>query len=155
MQLPTQTFTSKSGQLDFTLYLNPNYLVGHYRDLTHVKEEEYLDYIEKVGRAMSESNTGRQVLDFSHMRGFSIALRAAAVNNVNRLVIEKIPFFVLAIIMGNSLFENMATQTALKMALPLSPKFLGGRMFDNTETERKKAIEWITQFSVPIDTPKQ
>lgn len=149
MPSPTKTFTSKSGQLVFEIYSNPTYMVGTYKDLTNVKDDEYLDYMERVGIALSESGTGRTLLDFSQMKGFSISLRATAVNNVKRLVIEKAPYFLLAIIKGNNLFENMATQTALKMAMPLSSRFLGGQLFDNTDSDRTKAIEWLIQFSVP------
>ncbi|NBP70713.1 MAG: hypothetical protein EBU52_18490, partial [Cytophagia bacterium] len=126
MQTPYKTFLSKSGQLGFSIFRDPAYMVGIYKNLTNVSTEEYLDYVESVGDALSELRAGRVLLDFSEMKGFSISLRAAAVNNINSLVIEKAPYFVLAIIKSKNLFENLATQTALKMAMPLSKKFLAG-----------------------------
>lgn len=149
MQSPKTTFISKSGQLGFSLHTNPNFLAGHYKDLSQVSTEEYLDYFERFGVVVHESGTGRLMMDFSQMKGFNLSLRAIAVNNLNRLIVEKAPFLVLAIIKSGSLFENLATQTTLKMALPLSSKLLAGEMFDNTDAGRRKALDWLAQYKVP------
>ncbi|NBP68709.1 MAG: hypothetical protein EBR30_05250 [Cytophagia bacterium] len=139
---------SKSGQLGLLVCENPTYLIGSYRDLKNVTTDEYIAYMAMVGDTMVKLNTGRVMLDLSEMKGFSLSLRAAAVNNVNKLVIAKAPYFVLAIIKGNDMFENLATQTALKMALPLSSKFLAGKMFENTEAERILARKWLVEYPV-------
>jgi hypothetical protein len=143
------TYTSKSGQLDFTAYENPNYLSSSYRDLTKVTTDEYIDYMAMIGDTLLKLNTGRVMLDISQMKGFSLSLRAAGVNNISRLVIARVPYFVLAIVKGTDLFENLATQTALKMALPLSSKFLAGKMFENTEADKASAIKWLVEFPLP------
>lgn len=142
-------YTSKSGQLGFNVHQNPTYLSGYYRNLTYVSTDEYLEFVGKVGDTMVELNTGRFILNVSEMKGFSLSLRAAAVNNINKLLIAKAPYFILAIVKGNDLFENLATQTALKMALPLSPKFLAGRMFENTEAGHAAALKWLIEYPAP------
>jgi hypothetical protein len=143
-------FTSKSGQLGFEVYKDPTYITGFMKDLSAIKSEEYLDYLGKLGDAMAEFNTGRFLLDTSSMSGYSLGLRAVAVNNLNKLIIAKAPFFVLAILKGDNLFENLGLQTALKMALPLSTKFLAGKMFGSTVNEREAAVKWLIEFPPPL-----
>lgn len=146
-----ESHKSKSGQLGFSIYQNPCYLSGFFKDLSNVTTGEYLEFVSKVGDAMHALNTGRFILDISEMKGFSLSLRAAAVNNIKMTVIDKAPYFILAIVKGNDLFENLATQTALKMALPLSSKFLAGKMFDCTEEARALAVNWLLEFQIPSE----
>lgn len=149
MKEPFKKYLSKSRQLGFSIFLDPRYTTGFYKDLKNVSTQEYLDFLGRVGDAMSECKISRVMLDLSEMKGSSFSLRAAAVTNINKLVIEKVPCFILAIIKGNDLFENLGMQTALKMALPLSSKFLAGKMFENTEAERTSAMNWLVGFPVP------
>lgn len=149
MQELIQTHISKSGQLGFSVHQNPTYLSGFYRDLSNVTSNEYLEFVGKIGDTMLELNTGRFLLDLSEMKGFSISLRTAAVNSVYKLLIAKAPYFILAVLKGNNLFENLAAQTALKLTLPLSSKFLAGKMFENRETESGSAVKWLIEFPAP------
>jgi hypothetical protein len=143
--------TSKSGQLGYEVLMENLVMTQFYGDLSKVSTEEYLDFINSAGTLMYANRIGKVLLDLSKMKNFSLSLRASAVNNVGKLVIAKAPFFILSIIKSDSLFENVATQTALKMALPLSAKFLAGQMFDNTEEGRELALQWLIDFPVPSD----
>jgi hypothetical protein len=78
------------------------------------------------------------------MVNFGLSLRAAAVNNINELMFKKAPYFLLAIVKGKSTFDNMATQTAMNLARPLSKKFLDGKMFEKAD----EALEWLTLYKV-------
>ncbi|NBP70712.1 MAG: hypothetical protein EBR30_05190 [Cytophagia bacterium] len=146
-----KTYHDKSGQLELSVFLKPDYLIVSYKDLSSILPEDYLEFNTQVGNEMFENKIGRLLLDISKMQGFGLSLRAAGVNNLDRLMIQRAPFFVLAIIKGPNLFENLATQTALKMALPLSKKFLAGEMFDSNEVGRKKALDWLLGFPVPSE----
>lgn len=150
MQQSVKHFNSKSGQIGFEVYKDPAYLSGFFKNMSTVTPEEYLDALDKIGDAMAEFNTGRFILDSSAMIGYGLGLRAVAVNNFNKLVVAKAPYFVLAVIKGNNLFENLAMQTALKMALPLSAKFLAGKLFENTVEDKEKALQWLLNF--PVDS---
>jgi hypothetical protein len=140
---------TKSAQLGLEIIAESLVMTQFYGDLSKVSTDEYLAFIENAGSLMSANRIGKVLLDLSQMKNFSISLRAAAVNNVGKLVIAKAPFFILAIIKSDSLFDNVATQTALKMSLPLSSKFLAGQMFENNQEDKDKALQWLINYPVP------
>lgn len=149
MTRPTKSFATESGQIGFQVFENPAYVSSFLRSLTGTKPEEYLDAMDKLGSALAEFKTGRVLMDISEMKGFGLSLSATGVTNLSRLVLSKAPYFLLAIIKGNNLFENTAIQTGLKMSIPLSNKFLAGQMFDGTERGRQQAFNWLTAYPVP------
>jgi hypothetical protein len=138
------SFISASGNLGVRWDENSKLISAFYLDLTNVTEKEYIDYMRRVGLMLKEKNSGKLLLDISKMKKFSIGLRAAGVNNIKTLVIDPAPYLLLAIIKSTSSFENIATETALKMARPLSKKFIDGKMF-SAEAE---ALEWLKNYNV-------
>jgi hypothetical protein len=144
MNLPPE-YTSPSGQLKLFLRSTEQIVEGQYGDLKAVTVEEYIYYIRKTGELIQQQNIGKLLLDFSQMKNLGLSLRAAAVNSLNELIFAKAPFFLLAIVKSKHAFDNVATQTALKLSKPLSKKFLDGKMFST----REEAVIWLNEFNTP------
>lgn len=65
--------------------------------------------MKKCGDRAEKFSFGKLFLDLSEVKNFSLPLRAAGVNNINPLMLQKMPFFLLAITKGKNTFDNIAT----------------------------------------------
>jgi hypothetical protein len=138
-------YISPSGQLKVRASEAEGILESSYGDLKSVSTEEYVLYMKKCGEIIHQHDLNKVFLDLTHMKNFGLSLRAAGVNNINELMISKARYFILALVKSQNGFDNIATQTALNLAKPLSKKFLDGKMFSTHEAARK----WLTDFPVP------
>lgn len=140
-----EEYISPSGQLTVHVVPEHNIVGASYKNLTHVSVDEYISYMKRCGELAQKFGFGKLFLDLSEVRNFSLPLRAAGVNNMNGLMLQKMPFFLLAIAKGPNTFDNIATQTAMNLARPLSTKFIDGKMFSTPD----EAITWLKTFEIP------
>lgn len=138
-------YKSASGQLTYAVHPSIKMLTGEYLNLSSVSTDEYIAYLKAAGEAMESHQIGKFLLDLSRMSHFGITLRAAAINNVNNFVIKKAPFFLLGIVKPKNMFEQLASEAALKAAKPLSKKFLDGRLFNSWH----EAMTWLDSYHIP------
>jgi hypothetical protein len=132
--------------LKFQVYTDPHYIVTANYDLKHVGEKEFIDYMTNMGDKMIQYNTGKVLADLSLLTNYGLSLRSAVINNLNKALISKQQYFVLAMVRSKSKFDNVATEIALKSALQLSSKFKAGKMFDTL----REAEEWIINIDDTI-----
>jgi hypothetical protein len=92
-----------------------------------------------------EGNTGRLLADFSKLENFSVDLIAVAINNFKSLISDRTPFLLLAVVMTKESWTDPAMHLALKVAKPLSRKFLDGQIFKSHED----ALQWLLDYPVP------
>ncbi len=145
--METKKFKTISGQLVLTLHGDTQILEGTFGDLSKVTDEEYTDFLRRTGVFLKENNTGKLLTDFTNLQNYGLSLRAISVNYTKEFILKSAPYIVVSILKSRSTFDNLATQTVLNMAKPLSEKFLDGKMFE--ATERDAAIKWLTEFPVP------
>lgn len=139
------TYTNASGTLQYHLSADKKIVMSAYGSLRGVSNDEYLAYLGAMGKCMEHYKIGKIYVDFSKLEYYSITLRAAAINNLNELMLKRAPFFCVALVKSKSTFENLALQTALNAAIPLSKKFLDGKLFDS----EAEAMKWLTEYPVP------
>ncbi len=144
MQKPIQSYSDKSGQLKAELFNDPPYLLQTYLNLEAIETQHYLQFLQTSANLMEQGKTGRILADFSNIKNYKIGLRVTAINNF-KLMMDKAPYLLVAFVKGSNLFDNMATEAALKTVKPLSKKFLEGKMFEKKE----EAIKWLTDYSIP------
>ncbi|NBP68710.1 MAG: hypothetical protein EBR30_05245 [Cytophagia bacterium] len=140
-----ESYISPSAQLRFEVVSDFNIVVIEQQDMKRAGIAEYLHFIGLVGDVLKFKQTGKILFDIRKMTNYDLMSRAAAIKELNTLLFAKAPYFLLAVVKGNSLFENMATQAAISAARPISKKFLGGKMFDS----REEAVIWLNEFSIP------
>jgi hypothetical protein len=140
-----ESYVSPSAQLRFEVVSDFNIVVIEQQDMKRAGIAEYLDFIGLVGDVLKSKQTGKILFDIRKMTNYDLMSRAAAVKELNTLLFAKAPYFLLAVVKGTSLFENMATQAAITAAKPISKKFLGGKIFDSHD----EAIVWLNDFPVP------
>lgn len=145
MSEPIQSHSVSSGQLRIDIFDRPKYALAVYKDLKHVSEKEYLDFMYKNGEMISSGKTGRVLADFSELQNYTLGLRAIALNNLKASALDKAPYFIVAIVKSKSTFDNIAIEIAIKAAKQLSGKFLDGRMFSS----RDDAMQWLCNYPVP------
>ncbi|HEY0656113.1 MAG TPA: hypothetical protein VGD65_23425 [Chryseosolibacter sp.] len=86
--------------------------------------------------------------DFSCLQNFSVELRASAINNFRRLIANRIPYLLLAIVKPRELITDITLEVALDLAKPLSRKFIDGQIFLN----EKEALNWLLAYPVLTET---
>lgn len=136
-------YSTKSGQLE--VYHQNGVTVCSIGNIKIAGTSEYLDSMRQVGEIIAETKSGRLLVDTKRLANFDIATRAASVNALPELLLNKAPYLLVAVVKGSSLFENMSMQAAITVAKPLSKKFLDGKMFDNEDA----AMAWLMDFKVP------
>lgn len=141
-------FKSKSGQL--IIELDGDVIICTLGNIRAAGVQEYLDYISQVGNLIKESQSGKVLADITNMTNYDISIRAAAVKMLPERLLSKASYFVLAVVKGKSLFENLSMQASIAASKPLSKKFLDGKMFDT----RADALEWLKAFPIPAEFTK-
>lgn len=137
------TFVSKSKELKLTFNSESRIVEIVQGDMKLTTIDEYLDFVGRVGDALEAHNTGKVLFDTRQLRNYNIDYRSSAVNNLQRLLLDKAPYFLLAAIKGPSVFENAGLQVAISVSKKLSKKFIDGKMFD----ERDAALQWLSGYN--------
>jgi hypothetical protein len=141
-------FKSNSGQL--TIEIDGDMLICSLGNIRAAGVEEYLDYMSQVGNLMKDMHSGKVLTDISNMTNYDISTRAAAVKELPDRLLSKAPYFVLAVIKGKSIFENLSMQASIATAKPLSKKFLDGKLFET----KAEALQWLKAFPIPTEFTK-
>lgn len=144
MQPLSKYFIHSSKELALQAFENPNYVIAVYHDLRLITREDYLDFLKHTGDFLSEHETGRLLADFSTLKNFSLELRATAINNFRRLIADRIPYLLLAIVKPKALLEDFTLDVALDLAKPLSRKFIDGQIF----YDEKEALNWLVGYPI-------
>jgi hypothetical protein len=118
----SQEFKSNSKQLTFRYLPESEVIEVIQRDMKKAGLNEYVDFIGRIGDCIQTTRVGRLLVDVRELKNYSIDLRAAGVGNVKPLLLDKVPFVIMAFIKGNSLFENMGVELTVKLAKQLSKK---------------------------------
>lgn len=136
-------YSTKSGEME--VYHQNGVTICSIGNIRIAGTSEYLDSMRKAGEVIAETKSGRLLVDTRRLVNFDITTRAASVNALPELLLNKVPYLLVAVIKGSSLFENMSMQAAISVAKPLSRKFLDGKMFDNEDA----AMTWLKEYKVP------
>jgi hypothetical protein len=142
MQPAVKTFTHSSNELFLHAFIDPNFVIAEYHCLKDIAKEDYLDFLRITGQFMSEHNTGRLLADFSSLKDFPFELRATAINNFRQLIIDHVPFLLLAILKPKVFLPDLILEGAIEIAKPLSRRFIDGQVFSN----KTEAISWLTEY---------
>lgn len=136
-------YSTKSGEL--SVYRDKDVTVCSMGNIKIAGTAEYLEIMRKVGEIVSETRSGRILIDMRRLAHFDITTRAASVKALPDMLLNKSPFLLVAFLKSSSLFENMSMQAAISVAKPLSKKFLDGKMFE----DEGAALAWLKGFDVP------
>src|SRR5687768_16555446 len=98
MENRLKSFVHPSKALELHSYTAPSFIGVEYHDLTNLSTEEYLDFLKLTGDFLVEERTGRLLADFSQLTNFPHEVRAAAINNFRRLIADRIPYLLLALV---------------------------------------------------------
>jgi hypothetical protein len=74
-----------------------------------------------------------------------LVLKAAAVSHVNKTILQKAPYFLLAILKSKNFLTNLQLQITLRVIKPLSKKIIDTKMFDKKED----ALKWLLEYRIP------
>lgn len=140
----SESYISNSSQVRFYHDDAQRILYCTFCDIEVAGTAEFVDAVSAMGDCMSRHGIGRMCMDISSMKNFNIPTRMAVVRNLKRIFLDKIPFLVLAVVKGKSVFENMTMQLAISASMPLSNKFLDSKMFDC----REDAVKWLLSHRV-------
>jgi hypothetical protein len=130
---------SSSGELSFYADTASEILHCKFGNIQRAGIAEFLSVISAMGESMRHEKIGKMCMDISSLSHFDIPSRVAVVKNLPAIFLDKIPFLVLAVVKGPSLFENMTMQLAIAATMPLSKKFLDSKLFDTPE----QANQWL------------
>jgi hypothetical protein len=144
MQNLVKSFVHPSKELVLYSFENPAFVVAEYHDLTHIPVEEYVNFLERTGDFLVAQQTGRLLADFTQLINFPSELRAAAINNFKRLIADRIPYLLLAMVTPKEALLNPTLEIAVDVAKPLSRKFLDGEAF----TKKEEALNWLLEYPV-------
>lgn len=146
MQNRSNSFVHSSGQLVLNSYGHPAHVVAQYLDLKKIDADEYLHFLKLTGDFLVAVRSGRLLADFSQLENFSGELRAIAINNFRRLIADRIPYLLLAIVKPKGMRLDITLDMAVAIAKPLSRKFLDGQIFSS----KKEALSWLLEYPVSI-----
>lgn len=136
--------TSPSGQLSFYIDNAAGVLHCSFKNIKLAGVDEFLNFVAAMGDAMQKQQIGRMCMDITELIHFDIPTRMAVVKNLDRIFLSRIPFLVLAVVKGKSVFENMTMQLAIAATKPLSKKFRDSQMFDETSV----AVDWLKRVTL-------
>src|SRR5947207_12221821 len=98
MNRPNQTLTSESGQIALHLFDNPPYVICEQQNLKKVGSHELINALHLLGNNLQLLATGRVLADYSNLSNNKLSLSVAAVGNVNKAILQKVPYFLVAIL---------------------------------------------------------
>ena len=147
MNRPNKTLTTESGQIALHLHNDPTFVICEQQNLKKVDLEEYINSLKLLGNNLQLLSTGRVLADFSKQSNNRLSLKAAAISHVNRTIIEKAPYFLLAILRSKNFFTNLQLQATLSTGKSLSKKFIDAKMFDT----KADALTWLLEYDIPSE----
>jgi hypothetical protein len=140
----SESYISNSSQVRFYHDEAQRVLYCTFGDIDVAGTSEFLESVSAMGDCMKRHDIGFMCMDISNMKNFNIPTRMAIVRNLKRIFLDKVPFLVLAVVKGKSVFENMTMQLAISASMPLSNKFRDSKMFDS----ERDAVEWLLSHGV-------
>lgn len=144
MQNLVRSFVHPSKELMLYSFEDPAFVVAEYHDLTEISTEDYINFLELTGDFLVSQQTGRLLADFTQTVNFPPELRAAAINNFRRLIADRIPYLLLAMVTTKEMLFKPTLDDAVDVAKPLSRKFLDGQAF----TKKTEALSWLLEYPV-------
>jgi hypothetical protein len=139
-----EEYIHASNQLSLCCHRDPEYVVATYLNLKTITADEYKAFLKKTGDSLKAYNTGRLLADFSELQHFSVELNAVAINHFKSLITDRVPYLLLAIVAADEKLTQTGLALSLRLAKPLSKKFLDGQIF----SKKEEALQWLVDYPV-------